>query len=108
MGADHAATDYQHLGRRNTGHTAQQNAAPAIGFLQRPGANLRGQTARHFGHRRQQRQAATVVGHGFIGDRGDARGQQISGLFRIGRKVQIGEQKLARTQALAFDRPAVP
>ena len=104
MRADHAAADHHDLGRQNPRHAADQHAAPAIGLLQRPGADLRRQLPRHLGHRRQQRQPAPAVRHRLIGDGGDARGQQIRRLFGIGRQMQIGEQHLPRAQLPALDR----
>ena len=47
VGADNAATDHQNLGRQNAGNATQQNAATAIGLLQRPGPDLRGQASRN-------------------------------------------------------------
>ena len=103
MGANHAAAQHHHLARRHAWHTAQQNATPAIRLLQRPGPNLGCQPPRHFRHRGQQGQAATIIGDGFIGDTGDAAGQQVARLVRIGRKMQIGEQDLPVAQTLAFN-----
>ena len=104
MGADHATAQHQHPGRGHAGHPAKQNAAPAIGLLQRPGPDLRCQLARHFRHRGQQRQTAAIIGHGLVGDAGDTRSQQLGGLGRIGREVQVGEQNLILAQTLALDR----
>ena len=104
MGADDPAAQHQHLCRQHPRHAAQQHPAPAIGLLQGPGPDLRGKAACHLGHRRQQRQPAPVVGHCFIGDGGDARRQQVCGLFGVGGEVQVGEQHLPRAQTLAFGR----
>jgi len=104
MGADHATADHQHPGRRDAGHTAQQHAAPAIGLLQRPGADLRRQPPGHLGHRRQQRQAAHAVGDRLVGDAGGARGDEVAGLVGVRREVQVGKEDLALAQHLALDR----
>ncbi len=103
VGADHAAADHHHPRRRDTGHAAQKHAAPAVGLLERPGADLRREAPGHLGHRRQKRKAAVAVGHGLVGDAGGARGQEVARLVRVGGKVQVGEQDLALAQALALD-----
>ena len=54
----------------------------------------------HFAHRRQQRQAAALVGHGLVGDRYAARLDQAARLFGVGCEVQVGEQDLAFAQHL--------
>jgi hypothetical protein len=63
---------------------------PPLAFCSAVGTSLNGQTAGDFRHRRQQRQAAAIVGHGFIGNGGDAGGEQALGLFRIRSQVQVG------------------
>ena len=104
VGADHAAAQNDHLGRRNAGHPAQQNAAPALRLLQAMGAGLHRHAARDLAHRRQQRQAAAGVGHRLIGD-GDGAGlQKQLRLFGIGGEVKVGEQDLAPAQHRAFLR----
>ena len=85
-------------------HAAHQHAAPAIGLLQGPGTDLWREPSRDLGHRRQQRQAATAVGHGFIGNRRAARGEKILGLLRIGREVEVGKKRLPLAQHLALHR----
>ena len=88
---NNAAADDQYLGRTNTRNTAHQNAASTVRLLQRPRTNLWGKTTRDFGHWGQQRQATTVIGHGFISDTGRTRRHQIACLFGIGSKVQVGK-----------------
>ena len=102
MSADDTAADDQHAPRQHARHPTEQHTAPAIGLLQRPGPDLRGQPARHLGHRGQQRQPAPVIGDGLVSNGGDARGQQIGGLRRIGGEMQVGEQHLAFAQAGAL------
>ena len=102
MGADDTAADHKHIGRAHARHAAHQHAAPAIGLLQGPGADLRGEAAGHLGHRRQQRQAAAVIGHRLVGDGGAAAIQQVPGLGRVGGEVKIGKQKLTFAQHLAL------
>jgi len=55
-------------------------------------------------HGRQQGQAAVGIGHGFIGNRGTAGGQQIACLIWVRREVEVGEQQLAFAQHFAFAR----
>ena len=102
MSTHDTAANHDHLGRTHTRNTAHQNTAPAIGLLQRPRSDLRGQTACNLGHRCQQRQAAMGIRYRFIRNRGTARGQQVMGLVRIGRQMQIGEQQLTFAQHLAL------
>ena len=102
MQADDAAADDGDLARQHARHAAEQHAAAAIGLLQRRRAGLDRQAAGDFRHRRQQRQAAALVGHGLVGDRGDAGGEQALGLFRIGREVEIGVEDLAVAQLHPF------
>ena len=90
------------LARQHARHAAEQHAAAAIGLLQRGRAGLDRQAAGDFRHRRQQRQAAAVVGDGLVGDRGDAGGEQALGLLRIRREVQIGVEDLAVAQLHPF------
>jgi hypothetical protein len=54
------------------------------------------------GHRRQKRQGAGRRGDRLIGDADSPRGDEIPGLLRVRRKVQIGEQDLTWPQALAL------
>ncbi|MNL72208.1 hypothetical protein D3C87_1974850 [compost metagenome] len=73
MQADDAATDYGNLGRQNAWYATEQNAAAAIGLLQRGSSRLNGEPSGHFRHRRQQRQAAAIIGDSLVGDCGHAR-----------------------------------
>ena len=77
---------------------------PPLAFCSAVGTGLDRQTTGHFRHRRQQRQAAALVGHGFIGDGGDARFEQALGLFRIRSEMQIGIEDLAFAQLHPFRR----
>ena len=74
--ADDAAADHGDLARQHAGNAAEQHAAAAIGLLQRRRAGLDRQAAGDFRHRREQRQAAAIVGDGLVGDGGDAGGEQ--------------------------------
>ena len=58
MRARDAAAEDEHVGCRHARHAAEQNAAPALRFLERMRADLRRKAAGDLGHRRQQRQAA--------------------------------------------------
>ena len=101
--ADDPAADHHHIGGADTRHATHQHTAPAIGLVQRPCADLRGQSARHLGHGRQKRQAAAGIGHGFIGDGGHTAGQEIARLVGVGGQMQIGEQDLSFAQPCTFD-----
>ena len=71
--ADDAAAEDDDLGRRNAGDAAEQDAPTAGLALEGVGAGLDRHPAGHLAHRREQRQAAALVGDGLVGD-GDAAG----------------------------------
>jgi hypothetical protein len=104
MRAHHAAAQHGHARGRHARHPAHQEAVAACGLAQRKGRGLDGQAARHFTHRREQRQAAALIGHRLVGDRGATGFEQAVRLFRVGREVQVGEQDLALAQHLPFGR----
>ena len=58
-------------------------------------AGLDRHAAGDFAHRREQRQAAARIGDRLIGDADDAGIEQRLGLLRIGREMEIGEERLA-------------
>ena len=63
-----------------------------MGFLQQVSSNLGRQAPRDFAHRCQQRQAAVLQLHGFVGDGSGACLQQGLANAGIGGQVQVGEQ----------------
>ena len=95
-----AAAENEHVGGGHSGNAAKQHAAPALPLLERVRADLRRQPAGDFRHRRQQRQTALRVGHGFVGDVRRAGGDQVLRLRQIGGEMQIGEQNLPAMQLL--------
>ncbi len=101
---DHPAAEHRHLARTDPGNPGKQRSPPAIRLLQRPRPHLRREPACNFGHRRKKRQMAGRICHRLIGDRGHPRGEQIAGLFRVGREVEIGEEDLALAKPRPFDR----
>ena len=80
---------------------------PALRFSAEPAASIES-LSRDLAHRREQRQAAFRIGHGFIGDRGAARRHQAFGLLGIGRQMQIGEEDLALAQLRPIRAAAAP
>jgi len=102
--ADRAAADHDHVGRRHTGHAAEQDAAPAERLLQHEGAGLGGDLAGDLTHRRQQRQPSARVLDGLIGHAGGAGAAEAAGLLGVGREVQEREQQLAPPQHLDLGR----
>ncbi len=104
IGADHAAAEDDDLGRSNARNAAEQHAAAALGLLEAMGAGLDRHAACNLAHRRQQRQAAARAGHGLIGDADGARLDQVLGLLRIGREMEVGVEDLAFAQHRALDR----
>ena len=104
IGAGHAAAEDDHIGGRHPGYAPEQHAAAAVLLLQATGADMRRHAARNLRHRGQQRQGALRARHRLIGDRDDARGDQIRGLLRVGGQMQIGEEDLPGTEFLALTR----
>ena len=98
MGTDHTAADNDDFRRVHAGHAAEQDPLAALHLLQAVGAGLHGETPGHFGHGRQQRQAAEGGCHGLVGDADCAACHQILGLLGIRGQVQVGEQNLIRLQ----------
>jgi hypothetical protein len=95
MRAGNSAAKDDDLGRRHAGHSTQENAEAAIGFLQAICADLDGHPAGHLAHRRQQGQRTVGGRHGFVGDGRRIRRHQCLSLLTICSQVQIREQNLA-------------
>lgn len=57
-------------------------------------ASLDRHATRHFTHRGQQRQAAVISGHCFVGDGNTTGLLQQTRLLRVGRQVQVSKQYL--------------
>ncbi len=102
VGAHHAAAEDQHFARLHARHAAEQNAAPHRRPLQILGAFLNRHAPRHFAHRREQRQAAFVVGQRFICHRGDPRIQTRLGQMFVRGEVEVGEHHLALAHERQF------
>jgi hypothetical protein len=86
----------------HAGHAAEQQAAPAVGFLKVGGAGLHRHAPSHFAHRRQQGQTAARAGDGLVGDADGTGLDQRFGLLRIGCKVQVGIEDLPGAQHRAL------
>jgi hypothetical protein len=102
--ANDAAAKHGDLRRQYARHAAQQNAAPAIGGLQRRRGRLNGKAARDFRHWSKQRQPAALVGDGFIRHGGNARFHKPLCLLGVRRQVQIGVENLPVAQLRPFLR----
>jgi hypothetical protein len=102
--ADHAGAENDHLGRIDSRHAAEQHAETAVRMLQAIGARLDRHAPGNLRHRRQQRQAAMRRSYGLVGDAGGAAGNQVFGLLRVRRQVQVGKQHLPLAQHRAFSR----
>lgn len=76
MKSDNTAAEHDHLGRKYTRHAAEQDAATTVGRLQRRCCSLNGKASGNFRHRRQEGQAATIIGYGFICNSSDAGFQE--------------------------------
>ncbi len=72
-------------------------------LLQKMRSRLDGHATGNFRHRREERQPSRRRGDGFIGDANRAARDEIARLLGIGRKVQVGEEDLARLEHLALE-----
>ena len=72
------AADDAHIRRRNARNAAQQNAAPAMLLLKISRAHLHAHAPGDFAHRSQQRQRASTVANGLIGDARDLEASSAS------------------------------
>ena len=104
MAPDDAAADDHHLRGGDTGDAAEQDAATAGVLVQGVRAGLGRELAGHLAHRRQQGEAAARVRDGLVGDGGRPGSEQSGGQLRVGREVEVGEQRLVRAQARDLDR----
>ena len=90
--AHRASAQHHHPSRAHAGAAPHQDAAAAMGLLQQVRPHLGRQPAGDLAHRRQQRQAAVLELHGFVGDGGGSRLQQSPAHLRVGGQVEIGEE----------------
>ena len=102
MGTHHTGTQDHDLGRIYARHTAEQHAETTVRLLKTIGASLNSHAPGDLRHRCEQWQTAKTGGDGLVSNTGCATVDQIAGLLRIGRKVQIGKQNLAIAQHGAF------
>ena len=90
--------------RRHAGHAAEQNAATHLRAFQILGAFLNAHAAGDFAHRREQRQAALVVGERFVRHGRAAGGEHRFGERAIRGEVEIGEHDLPGANQRPFAR----
>jgi hypothetical protein len=86
----------------HAGHAAEQQAAPAVGFLKVGGAGLHRHAPGHFAHRRQQGQTAARAGDGLVGDADGTGLDQRLRLLGVRRQVQVGVEDLPGAQHRAL------
>src|ERR671910_2767150 len=102
MSSGYAAAQDHDLGPWYSGYAAEQDAAPALCFLETVRSNLRGQAPGHLRHRSQEGKGACWRGHGFIGNAGCTTVHQVPGLIEIRSEVKVGEQNLPGPQTPAL------
>src|SRR6516165_8200384 len=100
---DTAAEDHDVRGR-DAGDATEQHPAAAVFLFQATRADMRRHATRDLRHRRQQRERALGRRHRLVGDGDDARCDEIGGLLRVGRQMQIGEEDLPGFELLALRR----
>ena len=96
--AGDACAEHRDLRRRHAGNAAEQNPHAAALLLQAACADLDRHAAGDLRHRREQRQPASRAGDRFVRDADCSATQQILGLLRIGREMQVGEEHLPLAQ----------
>jgi hypothetical protein len=104
MCARYPATQDQDVCWRHSRHASEQDASSALRLFQTICTNLRGKASRDFRHRRQQWQPGRWRCHGLICNAGCAARNQVVGLLKVRREMQIGEKYLPASQLLAFGR----
>ena len=81
---------------------------PAHRLLEEERPGLRGDLARHLRHRREERQAALGVHHSLVRDAGGAGAREALGQLRVGRQVQVGEERVLRPEGATPPRAGAP
>ena len=102
--ADDAAADHDDVTRRDAGHAAEQEPAPAERLLEEVRAGLRREAAGDLAHRRQQRQRPVVGLDRLVGDGGDAALDERPRQRLVGRDVEVGEEHEPFAQAAVLRR----
>ena len=90
---DVAGAEDHHPRRAHAGGTAHQHPAAAVVALQELGPHLRGQPSGDLGHGGQERQRAVGLLHRLVGDARRPGAEQRLGHVRVGREVEVGEQR---------------
>ena len=85
------------------GNASEQHPQAAVRLLEKMRSRLDRHPAGDFRHRREERQPSRRRRDGFIGDTNRAAGDQVARLLGIGRKVEVGEEDLARLEHLALE-----
>ena len=104
--ADHASADDDDLAGRDSGHSAEQEAAAAERLLEEVGAGLRSEPAGDLAHRCEQRQRSVARLDGLVRDRGDPALDERVRQPLVRREVQVGEEDepVAQPAVLGVDR----
>src|SRR6185437_2136338 len=101
-GADDAAADDADVAGRDTGDSAEQDAAAAFLLFEVGGADLDGEAAGDLGHGGEQGQGAGAVLDGLVGDAGDALFQQDVGEFLERGEVEVGKEDEAVAEVVVL------
>ena len=101
---DRPGADHHHVRRRDPGHAAEQDPAPAHRLLEEEGAGLSRQPARDLAHRGEQRQVAVAVLDRLVGDAGRAGATEAGRQLRGRSEMQVGEERLLRAEHLDLVR----
>ena len=90
--AHHAAAEHDDSARGHARDTAEQEASPAERLLEEVGSRLRGETAGHLAHRREQRKLARVGLDGLVRDADRAALDQGPRQGLVGGQMEVGEE----------------
>src|SRR6185437_9596300 len=101
-GADDAAADDADVAGRDTGDSAEQDAAAAFLLFEVGGADLDGEAAGDLGHGGEEREGVGAVLDGLVGDASDAPFQQDVGEFLERGEVEVGEEDEAVAEVVVL------
>src|SRR6185437_3093833 len=102
VGADDAAADDADVAGRDTGDSAEQDAAAAFLLFEVSGADLDGETAGDLGHGGEEGEGVGAVFDGLVGDAGYAFFEEDVGEFLERGEVEIGEEDEAVAEVVVL------
>ena len=102
VGADDASADDADVAGWDAGDSAEEDAAASVLFFKIGCADLDGHAAGDFAHGGEERECASAVANGLVGDAGDLLFEQRVGEVGERREMQIGEEDEALAEVAVF------